>query len=242
MPYCEHQDCKPLNDDLCIWRYMDFAKFISLISSNTLYFVRADRFDDPWEGVPQKAILDELVKHFAQTIKWSKEKTHDHFRNIIIPQRFISCWHLNENESAAMWTLYGKTKEAIAIKTTIGRLKASLCKEPEKFYLDQVKYGKHDDFQLPADIKDGPVDKWTCPFFFKRDSFEYEKEIRVVITFRKTAEEYKAKVDISKLVEKLYVSPQSGQWFVETVKSTLQKYGYDCIEVMHSCIDDERIL
>jgi hypothetical protein len=245
MPFYEHSDLSPLKDDLHIWRYLTFAKFVSLISSGTLYCARPDKFGDSWEGVPQQAILDTLAEHFQKTIQWTKEQTCHFFRNKIIPRRFVSCWHLNENESAAMWRLYGKNEEAIAVKTTVGRLKESLRHEPRNFIIGQVAYGNHREWQLPPDIKDGPVDKWTAPFLFKRSSFEHEKEVRLIIAFNSMEDveaEYKANVNISKLIENIYVSPQSGEWFVEAVKSALSKYGYDGIEVVHSSLDDERIL
>ena len=33
-----------------LWRYMDLAKFISVICTKTLYFAAASSFDDPFEG------------------------------------------------------------------------------------------------------------------------------------------------------------------------------------------------
>ena len=35
---------------------------------------------------------------------------------------FVSCWHINGNESDAMWKIYSN-KKGIAIKTTIDKLK-----------------------------------------------------------------------------------------------------------------------
>lgn len=39
---------------------------------------------------------------------------------------FVNCWHLNEYESAAMWDLYLKNEEGVAIQTTFNRIKKSL--------------------------------------------------------------------------------------------------------------------
>lgn len=36
--------------DAILWRYMDFVKFISLLETNTLFFARADKLGDPFEG------------------------------------------------------------------------------------------------------------------------------------------------------------------------------------------------
>lgn len=42
---------------------------------------------------------------------------------------YISCWHMNEYESAAMWKLYAKSSDAIAIQTTFQKLCESIGDE-----------------------------------------------------------------------------------------------------------------
>ena len=37
-------------DSVKIWRFMDLPKFLSIIQTKTLYFARADQFEDPFEG------------------------------------------------------------------------------------------------------------------------------------------------------------------------------------------------
>ncbi len=41
---------KPKNENSKIWRYLDFAKFISILDRKALFFVRADRLSDKFEG------------------------------------------------------------------------------------------------------------------------------------------------------------------------------------------------
>ena len=41
---------QPESEDVRVWRYMDFTKFVSFIDSRTLYFTRADKFGDAFEG------------------------------------------------------------------------------------------------------------------------------------------------------------------------------------------------
>ena len=49
--YQKHSAFKqPKNEDSKVWRYMDFSKLVSLIDSESLYFTRADKFEDPFEG------------------------------------------------------------------------------------------------------------------------------------------------------------------------------------------------
>ena len=37
-------------DDSVIWRFLDLAKFISLLKEKALYLTRADKFEDQFEG------------------------------------------------------------------------------------------------------------------------------------------------------------------------------------------------
>jgi len=48
---------QPESENIKVWRYLDFTKFLSLIDSSCLYFTRVDRFDDPFEGSRPKAII-----------------------------------------------------------------------------------------------------------------------------------------------------------------------------------------
>jgi hypothetical protein len=39
-----------INDNQLLWRYMDFAKFVSMLHEGGLYFARAGDFNDRFEG------------------------------------------------------------------------------------------------------------------------------------------------------------------------------------------------
>ncbi|KAF5417648.1 MAG: hypothetical protein C5S38_01290 [Candidatus Methanophagaceae archaeon] len=41
---------KPSDEDIKIWRYIDFTKFVSLLDKKALFFARADRLSDSFEG------------------------------------------------------------------------------------------------------------------------------------------------------------------------------------------------
>lgn len=44
-----------------LWRYLSFEKFVSLLSTKSLYFATANQFEDPFEGhVP--LLIDKLYK------------------------------------------------------------------------------------------------------------------------------------------------------------------------------------
>lgn len=39
---------QPPSEDLVIWRYMDFTKFVSLLETRSIFFVRVAQLDDPF--------------------------------------------------------------------------------------------------------------------------------------------------------------------------------------------------
>lgn len=49
--YQEHPVFTPPSDrDTGVWRYMDFAKLVSLLATQALFFARAESLNDPFEG------------------------------------------------------------------------------------------------------------------------------------------------------------------------------------------------
>ena len=48
--YKEHPDFKTPPQEALLWRYLDFTKFVALLDASALFFVRADKLGDPFEG------------------------------------------------------------------------------------------------------------------------------------------------------------------------------------------------
>lgn len=82
---------------------------------------------------------------------------------------FINCWYHSEYESEAMWKIYAAdVKNAIAIQTTYGELKQQIG---ECATIKPVRYVDYSNQFI------GPNEG----YWYKRRSFEYEKEVRAVI-------------------------------------------------------------
>ena len=234
---------QPSDPDIPIWRYMDFTKFVSLLDSGALYFARSDRLGDPFEGSHTKADLEERARIFSEkglAPEWVDlwGKGLDDLRR----STFISCWHMNEHESAAMWKLYAQTNEAIAIQSTYARLRDLLDEPGDSFRLAPVKYVDFEkDMMSPDNI--------LSPFFHKRRSFEHEREVRAMAQWiAQESEQFKrdptwreggclVDVDLTKLIERVFVAPSSAQWFRQLVGSVVKRFGYD-FEVYQSKLDE----
>ena len=224
---------QPQNQDSRLWRYMDFTKFVSLASSRSLFFCRADLFRDPFEGSYSKAnvaLRPEVYKEYYKNM--SGEQVANMTQNMVGFSKwvrewtYINCWHANEHESAAMWDLYGKTNEAVAIETTYRKLKDVL---PEKAFLGCVSYIDYESEWLPEGNS-------FDPFMHKRKSFEHEREVRAIIQDLLTSE---GKIEVGKrnsqrgvnepvalndLINTIYVAPTAPAWLADLVTEVSVKY------------------
>ena len=123
------------NDNLVVWKYLDLSKFLDMLLSQKLFMSRSDKFEDQYEGTFSEPTFEEIKKIAANNPKFlDYYKSH---REKVV----VSSWHANEYESFAMWQIFTKNNEGLAIQSTIGRLKKAL--EVEKHieqYIGEVNY------------------------------------------------------------------------------------------------------
>jgi hypothetical protein len=245
----------PNNLDSKVWRYIDFSKYVSMLINSSIYFTRADKFDDKFEGWPTKAFIDGRNKVWDEFAKKYDEYPNigysEYLREYTIQQKKsigISCWHWSEYESIAMWRIYLKSNEGIVIQTTFRKLneELSLYKEDEIF-CGMVEYLNYqNDINKPSKSK-------LSSFMNKRESFEFEHEMRCVferIPINERGRKFgysiarenipklsnyfdlidkdgvNVKVNLNNIIESIVVSPFADNWFTDIVKAVTKKYGY----------------
>jgi hypothetical protein len=137
--YESHPSLPAPDPNAVLWRYMDLARLLSLLEARSLFFPRITTLDDPYEGYLTKptvgtvsVIPDGLSNSERQARKELIAKnlrTLAGFRTLLC----VSCWHQNDVESAAMWALYLKSGEGIAIRArpSLGSATASVLESPE---------------------------------------------------------------------------------------------------------------
>jgi hypothetical protein len=240
---------KPADENAAIWRYLDFTKLVSLLDRQALFFARADKMPDPFEGSYSKANVRLRPDVYKD---WPKEDFDKMMTSAAYASReirrftFLNCWHISENESAAMWKLNLKTDEGVAIRSTFQQLADSLKMYAEqRVYIGKIKYINYDTEWLPEG-------NTFYPFLYKRESFKHECELRAVIQtlpivdgaidYRQPSPALGAyvPVDVNLLVERVYVSPTAPAWFRELVGSVVTRYGLDK-EVVRSELGDDPV-
>lgn len=241
--------------DMPLWRYQDFPKFVSLLDSGDLFFTRADKFEDVFEGArgfnfQKAAIYDKMKPSLTLKVKSQlratgiENPTDDEIEKKLKAETeallktqenkrkeyFVSCWHANERESEAMWKLYITAKnQGVAIQTTMERLCYSIGKSG--FEVGSVNYISYE----------VPLESDAEPIWYKRTAFRHENEVRVIFHEVGTClEGMPVRMDLNMLIERVYISPSAPCWFAKLVERVMIKYGLNK-PVEYSRLDDKPI-
>lgn len=287
MPISQHPVFTPApSPTAALWRYMGLPAFLSLIQRSTLCLSNLELLShrDPFEGTLPPATF----KHRDWTdIADAPREVRDRLPSFLKPGEtdltigfrrykdlvelrirqaysfrravFVSCWHLSEHESSAMWSVYSRLDEGIAIVSCEERMQSALEDSQGKIYGGMVQY---EDFSALI-LK---FDNSLTPIVYKRSSFAYESEYRLahldtsvthkelipvndrfewegetypafgapVITVGRSDKDIEAvaprpvhevRVDINRLIAKVYVSPLSPDWVFDTVKASATAFG-----------------
>jgi hypothetical protein len=233
---------QPEDPDAKIWRYMDFTKFVWMLEKNALHFTRGDRFDDIFEGAipkPNVAQMRNRVTSIGATTDAAGMDPVAFVVQLCEGMRgrvAINSWHLNEHESAAMWNVYLKSNEGIAVRSTVRRLRESLSNDPQTMaWVGVVQYVDYEHTPIP-------LGNLLTMFLYKRKSFEHERELRALVARARVADDGVTQmltdeafeesgadiaVNVAELVVSVFVAPTSPPWFEELIRSVLRRYGLD---------------
>lgn len=204
-----------------VWKYLDLSKFLDLLLHKKLFMSRSDKFEDQYEGTFSEPSYEE-IKKIAQDNPEFLDFYKSKRKNVT-----VSSWHINEYESYAMWQIFTQNNEGLAIQSTIQRLQDALL--PEACYKQHIGEVKYIDYRKEYI----PFEDAFFPFLFKRKSFQYEREIRIISDVTEynlsINEGIKIDIDINALIEKIYIHPKSENWYKNLVIQLMKQLGFDFI-------------
>lgn len=218
---------QPQDTSVKVWRYMTLAKFLDLLRQNELHFSRLLEQQDRYEGMDPpgyEAALQQLMQ-----IDLRPDQAKVAADGVLAHQRagaaglFINCWRCGNDESEAMWRLYCRDDQGVAVQTTYARLVQSLVYDPF-CYIGLVSY------------IDPSNESFSEKFIFsramhKRVSFKHESEVRLVRMHSEhlgggspPPECMKVPWDIETHVERVFIDPYAPPWFYEVVRDAARRY------------------
>lgn len=228
----------PPPTDAILWRYMDFTKFVSLLEKRALFFARADKLGDPFEGATP---INNIQARYTSLKSELSEKEILMYESLRVELRrftLISCWHESSHESEAMWKVYSSANSGIAIKTNFDSFVASFITN-EQIHIGQVKYIDYDSEKIPED-------DLLSPYLHKRKSFEHEREVRAIIQHIPTEASPENirnflsgeiptwpdmcdtgiyyEIDLNILIQEVVVDPSAPDWLLDLVSSVAERY------------------
>jgi len=251
MPIENHENLIPIDSDAKIWRYMDIEKYKSLLLESGLFFCRADKFSDPFEGSLTRREYEHRWMGFGFGLHGEPvepEKLDKDLEAISTLHRklkrstIVNCWHINTGESDAMWRLYLKDNEGVAIQSPAKTLFESLNGTPEIIHPSKIRYLNYD-----LDIWYHPEDyphihyNLIIPLIHKRTEFCHESEFRLFIDVPEAVEnenywvqpdgnESKGKMihfNIEHAIERVIFPPTSNHLVDDRIRSLTLDFGYD---------------
>lgn len=224
-------------DSTPIFRYMDFSKFVNLLENKSLFFCNSNYFEDGYEGMIPASLLKRWLeidyKSYNRRLKWLEKESK---------WVYINCWNEAKDESYALWKIYTNPDTGVAIKSTVGNLKKALNNDDIKIY--KVNYigsfSDTDEYYEPPyysrialNKEKGFMIKRPLHEVYKLKSYEYENEIRAIYMENLTSKGMNLDVDLSELIDAIYISPFAHEWFDKLIEKIKANKSY--------CISDKPI-
>jgi hypothetical protein len=236
--------------DQPIWRFLEFAQFVDLLDRKSLFFARTDTLEDPFAGLSDDAAFatrtlpEELMRMAEQSVappagggrleRWWSRKTQENRQDALINTirnfrpaavAWASCWHAAGPEQMVLWKSYRSSGKQLAIRTTIGKLRAALAAGQDLSI--SVGFVRYVDAAALAGLSE-PVEKALA----KNRTLAYEREVRAVLTRAACAgadclgRGVSVAVDVGRLIDDVIVSPAAEDWLRDLVRRVLCTYGF----------------
>lgn len=217
-----------LNQARVLRRYLDLPKYLDLLRTRHLYFRRADKFNDRFEGALTPSICAAFDQAHAEGLM---DVNAEEFRRRCRESHYVNCWTKGAKDNMALWQIYGGATNSVAITTTVGRLIQQAWQWDETVHIEEVKYIDH--FQNPDMIIGGRTEVLK----YKHLAYKFENELRVLIgTVHDDDEENPLGVtspvgivrpisDLNAFIRTVVVAPEAEDWFYELVVDVTRKYG-----------------
>lgn len=217
-----------INLNTKIYRIFPFKWLLRALETNTLYFVKPEVWNDPYENflLRSKGVLKDGTKVCL-----------DNLKNQIVAQ----CWS-TKAECDGLWRTYSPKHDtersiddiAVKVETTVRKLFEEFYDMNSKFheliyFVGKVQYVSDDElkkFFTDDFLHDTTNFITTFTLLLKRDAFSYEEEVRFIYNGTERIDE-KGKslpVQLNNVIDKITIEPWVSKKEEVFVRDKLKKY------------------
>jgi hypothetical protein len=207
-----------------IYRIFDYNYFLSDLKEKHLTLVKPNCWQDPFEN---------LIMNSTGILKDGREVSFEPIRE----HYYAQCWSLNK-ECDGLWRNYkGQNEFAIKVKTNINKLFNSIYNIHNKFhylsyfigkveYFSDVKLKKYIENKFDVLGANSGIE-FAETLLIKRKSFNYEKEVRLIIRSEKSTNNLlQVDCDLNDFIEEIIFDPWVKEDIYKQRSDELKKNGY----------------
>lgn len=230
--YHRNRNMLRVKGDEWVYKYISLKYLLSIVKDKKLRIDKVAKWDDPYENFFMKEDYFMYSARYNESFLVDMEEKKDRI--------YGQSWTIKE-ESDAMWRIYSSKQgniedKAVKIKIQVEKLFNLVYKDNDCMsttWIGKVEYKTASEIQQwrennnISNLLDFSENLKEC-LFMKRDSFEHEEEVRIIISKLNTApaDEY-LKFDISDIdiFEEFILDPRLSSTEVEKITQTLQGCG-----------------
>lgn len=221
--YVEHRFLQQPAETDRLWRYMTPTTFLAMLLRRTVYFPPLARFEDPFEGVPPRAVVEQMRK-LREAGRAEAPEGLRAWRQMVELVRTTVCansWHVGDEESEAMWKLYGRHAEGLAIVSRLDAIRRA--------FRDHDVAGGCVDYS-GREFEPGTTDEnllqWATT---KRPSYKYENEFRLLVRCKPkdgNPEGISLPVEPDTLIDEVVLSPRMQRWQIDLFRVLMERLDF----------------
>lgn len=215
-----------------IWRYMDFAKFVSMLQNEALYFPVVAELGDELEAASPRLPGDATALEQAHAFSnWSLARCI----------HFASCWHLADGESAAMWSLYAGRHQGIAVQSSLMALSSAFPVADQEDTRKIVKIGIVQYIDPAREESPQLFSNLYRQVLRKREWYRYENEMRLICSppdnwvepvsvdqpggFERSG--IWVRCNLREMIQSVVVAPMAPPYLLPAVTEVFKRFGFD---------------
>lgn len=235
-----------ISEDTPIYKIMEFEYAYTMLKEGNLRVGKIQKWEDPFENF----LLKQNFWYKTENGEQNEYDIHE-----ISELLYGQSWSLKE-ESDAMWRIYSPNKTSVRLKTTIKKLFDSIYTNDacaHTTFIGVVEYSSEDSFQNYLNkLEENGISGWSLgsvhnmanPLLNKRDTFEHEKEVRILYI---APQEYKEQclttdfitypIDVNDVIDEICFDPRISNDLYEAHLVALKGIGYNNSIIKSSLYD-----